>query len=252
MSRLGRRGAGISALHKKKEAKNLFESKAEEIESEQFEYISKALSSFKANLETFAQKHKKEINRNPQFRAQFQRMCSRVGVDPLASNKGFWAEILGVGDFYYELSVQIIQICLSTRKSNGGLIGLDELMRRLQFARSRAGKTSQMEISTDDVRRAIGKVKSLGTGFGIIQVGEQQMVVSVPVELNFDHIAVLNSAVESYYVTISGLKKEFAWTEERIHQVLDLMLKEGMAWIDEQSGEGEIQYWFPSLFTANQ
>jgi len=24
-------------------------------------------------------------------------------VDPLASNKGFWAELLGIGDFYYEL-----------------------------------------------------------------------------------------------------------------------------------------------------
>jgi ESCRT-II complex subunit VPS22 len=34
-------------------------------------------------------------------------MCSAVGVDPLASQKGFWAELLGFGDFYYELGVQI-------------------------------------------------------------------------------------------------------------------------------------------------
>jgi EAP30/Vps36 family len=33
-------------------------------------------------------------------------MCS---VDPLASKKGFWSEVLGVGDFYYELSVQITE-----------------------------------------------------------------------------------------------------------------------------------------------
>jgi ESCRT-II complex subunit VPS22 len=32
-------------------------------------------------------------------------MCAKVGVDPLASNKGFWAELLGIGDFYYELGV---------------------------------------------------------------------------------------------------------------------------------------------------
>ena len=25
------------------------------------------------------------------------------GVDPLASNKGFWNDLLGVGDYYYEL-----------------------------------------------------------------------------------------------------------------------------------------------------
>ena len=30
-----------------------------------------------------------------------------TGVDPLASNKGFWAQVLGVGDFYYELAVQV-------------------------------------------------------------------------------------------------------------------------------------------------
>ncbi|CBI26612.3 unnamed protein product, partial [Vitis vinifera] len=30
-------------------------------------------------------------------------MCAKVGVDPLALNKGFWVELLGIGDFYYEL-----------------------------------------------------------------------------------------------------------------------------------------------------
>lgn len=44
-----------------------------------------------------------DIRKNPTFRAQFHEMCSKVGVDPLASNKGFWAELLGIGDFYYEL-----------------------------------------------------------------------------------------------------------------------------------------------------
>ena len=38
-------------------------------------------------------------------------MCASVGVDPLASGKGFWAEKLGVGDFYYELAVQIVEVC---------------------------------------------------------------------------------------------------------------------------------------------
>lgn len=45
-------------------------------------------------------------------------------MDPLASNKGFWAEVLGVGDFYYELAVQIVEICLATRDINGGLMAL--------------------------------------------------------------------------------------------------------------------------------
>ena len=32
-------------------------------------------------------------------------MCKSVGVDPLSSNKGFWVDVLGVGDFYYEIAV---------------------------------------------------------------------------------------------------------------------------------------------------
>lgn len=43
------------------------------------------------------------INSDPEFRHQFHTMCINVGVDPLASNKGFWANMLGVGDFYFEL-----------------------------------------------------------------------------------------------------------------------------------------------------
>lgn len=36
-----------------------------------------------------------------------------------------------MGDFYYELSVQIVDICLQTRSSLGGLIDIAELIRRL-------------------------------------------------------------------------------------------------------------------------
>ena len=63
--------------------------------SSNFEHVQGELESFKANLEEFAQKHKTDINRNPEFRRQFQKMCTRIGVDPLRSNKGFWADVLG-------------------------------------------------------------------------------------------------------------------------------------------------------------
>ncbi|CAB4022337.1 vacuolar-sorting SNF8-like [Paramuricea clavata] len=64
--------------------------------------MSKQLESFKTYLEEFATKHKSDIKKNAEFRGHFQQMCARIGVDPLASSKGFWAEMLGVGDFYYE------------------------------------------------------------------------------------------------------------------------------------------------------
>mmetsp|Transcript_17281 Transcript_17281/g.21995 ORF Transcript_17281/g.21995 Transcript_17281/m.21995 type:complete len:116 (+) Transcript_17281:25-372(+) len=97
------------------------------------------LEVFKSNLETFARKHKKDINKDPQLRKHFQVMCASIGVDPLASNKGFWAEMLGVGDFYYELGVQAIQVCVSSAKK--GLIhtGLHE----------RTGKNRRIDAATE-------------------------------------------------------------------------------------------------------
>ena len=79
---------------------------AEAAESEA-QHMAAKLVQFKSSLEAFALKHRGEIGSDPAFRAQFQAMCAAVGVDPLASNKGFWVELLGFGDFYYELAVQI-------------------------------------------------------------------------------------------------------------------------------------------------
>ena len=36
------------------------------------------------------------------------------------ASKGFWSKMLGVGDFYYELGIQIIEVCLATSHHNGG------------------------------------------------------------------------------------------------------------------------------------
>lgn len=43
------------------------------------------------------------------------------------AGKGFWSEMLGVGDFYYELGVQIIEVCLALKHRNGGELNLNVL-----------------------------------------------------------------------------------------------------------------------------
>ena len=39
------------------------------------------------------------------------------------------AQVLGFGDFYYELGVQIVEACLATRALNGGLLDMRSLLR---------------------------------------------------------------------------------------------------------------------------
>ena len=164
-------------------------------------------------------------------------------MDPLASNKGFWAQLLGVGDFYYELAVQIIEICLLTRGLNGGLISLPDLTQRLRKRRKLD------KISEDDVKMAIGKVHLLGAGFQLLQSGNTTLVVSVPTELSSDHAAILSVAqAHASHVTLPGLVKQLKWEEKRIKMALNLMMQGGMVWVDAQGGEGGKVFWFPSLW----
>ncbi|XP_005532553.1 PREDICTED: vacuolar-sorting protein SNF8 [Pseudopodoces humilis] len=205
--------------------------------------MSKQLETFRTHLEAFASKHKQEIRKSPEFRLQFQDMCATIGVDPLASGKGFWAEMLGVGDFYYELGVQIIEVCLALKHRNGGLITLEELQQQVLKGR---GKFAQ-DVSQDDLLRAIKKLKVLGNGFGIIPVGGTFLVQSVPAELNMDHTVVLQLAEKKGFVTVSEIRASLKWETERAKQVLEQLLKEGMAWLDAQA-PAEPQFWLPALF----
>lgn len=113
-----RRRAGVGAIHKQKLHAEKYKDKGNELSEVQFETMSRQMEVFKENLEEFAAKHKSEIKKNPEFRRKFQEMCAAIGVDPLSSGKGFWS-VLGIGDFYYELSVQVIEACLAANHKTG-------------------------------------------------------------------------------------------------------------------------------------
>ncbi|KAM4843546.1 vacuolar-sorting protein SNF8 isoform 3-T3 [Thomomys bottae] len=209
-----RRGVGAGAIAKKKLAEAKYKERGTVLAEDQLAQMSKQLDMFKTNLEEFA------------------------------TGKGFWSEMLGVGDFYYELGVQIIEVCLALKHRNGGLITLEELHQQVLKGR---GKFAQ-DVSQDDLIRAIKKLKALGTGFGIIPVGGTYLIQSVPAELNMDHTVVLQLAEKNGYVTVSEIQASLKWETERARQVLEHLLKEGLAWLDLQA-PGEAHYWLPALFT---
>ncbi|XP_049836312.1 vacuolar-sorting protein SNF8 [Schistocerca gregaria] len=244
-----RRRAGVGAIQKQRLEQEKYKDKGTELQENQLEQMTKQLEVFRANLEEFASKHKKEIKKNAQFRRQFQEMCASIGVDPLASGKGFWS-VLGIGDFYYELSVQIVEVCLATNYKNGGLISLDELRHRLIQAR---GKNKQhQDITVDDLLSAAKKLRIFGDGFSVVPIGKgQYLVQSVPGELSMDHTAVLQQAANSgkANVSVSDLQDQLRWERNRAQKALDYMVKEGLAWIDTQD-VNDVLYWFPSLFAA--
>lgn len=203
-----RRKAGIGAIHKKNLEAEKYKDKTNELQESQFEQMSKQMEILKTNLEEFANKHKNEIKKNSQFRKQFQEMCAAIGVDPLSSGKGFWS-VLGMGDFYFELSVQVVETCLAANHSTGGIMELKELRDRLVAARGR--KAQHQEITEEDILIASKKLKVFGNSFNVHQVSKNRYLVqSIPGELSLQETSVLGVAAnqEQGMVTVDILIKE--------------------------------------------
>ena len=220
-----RRKPGIAGLEKQKLSQHSFTKVASELEEARVKQMTEQLEVFKTKLTEFALQHRKEINKDGEFRRQFQQMCSAIGVDPLASRKGFWNSLLGVGDFYYELAVQVAEVCMvSRRQAEGGFLDIRVLKARLEVMRS--FNPHAVEITLDDIERAIKKLSELGNGFSVFVVGDVRVVQSVPLELNSDHVAVLGLTREvGGYVTHSLISNSLGWSSHRVSSVLDLLLQ---------------------------
>ncbi|KAI8920260.1 EAP30/Vps36 family-domain-containing protein [Powellomyces hirtus] len=244
---MARRRAGISGLQQQARTNADFQRAGEALSHSQLEQLKTQLAVFKTNLEGFASKYRKDIKRDATFRMHFQRMCTNIGVDPLASNKGFWSELLGVGDFYYELGVQIAEICIATRERNGGLIDVKDLQRAVE--RLRGKEADAQEISEDDIARSIKTLKPLGSGFALVQIGARKMVQSVPRELNADFATVLGLAQAKGYTTRRDVVALLAWDADRAQTVLDDLLKDGICWVDAQADPP--QFWVAGFFVSS-
>lgn len=233
---------GIAAIKNKGIAGEKFKNKGSELAEDQINQMSKQLESFQNNLQEFAAKHRNDIKKNADFRQHFQQMCATIGVDPLASSKGFWSEMLGVGDYYYELGVQIVEVAMATSHRNGGIMGIEEMRKRV--SKSRGSKSAA--VSIDDIIQAIKRLKVLGSGFSLIPVRGTYIVQSVPGEMTLDHTVVLQQAESTGFVTKDQLVTELGWDLHRADIALEHLVREGLAWVDEQGDT--TQYWFPGLF----
>jgi len=244
-----RRKAGLGAIQKRKVDAEKFKDKANELAESQLADLSSQLEAFQTNLETFAREHKDEIKKDPKFRKHFQEMCASIGVDPLASGKGFWSNMLEIGDFYYELAVQIVEVCMAHAEKTGGLMELGDIKHKL--IKSRGRSAVHQEITTEDLLISAKKLKVLGNGFTVIALGSgRYLVQSVPGELSSDQISVLEEAERNNgCIATSSLHNKLGWDYNRIDIVMSKMLGEGLVWVDAKAAT-EKTYWVPSIFTS--
>ncbi|KAB7506256.1 Vacuolar-sorting protein SNF8 [Armadillidium nasatum] len=141
--------------------------------------------------------------------------------------------MLGVGDFYYELGVQIVELGVATSHQNGGVLPMHEFPNLAVLYR-------------DDILRAVKKLQVLGSGMEVIESGRSKFICSVPGELSMDHTILLQEAEKIEPLSVRKASEHLKWSAERVARGLDHLLRVGIAWIDTQ--DSPPTYWFPAVF----
>lgn len=244
MHRLG--GVGIAAFDRHEQSKKSFAELSSALSKTQVDQLHSQLNQFRTALIHFASTHRDSIRSDPTFRHAFQQMCSSIGVDPLAGPRkgGWWAEVLNLGDWQYELGVQIVDVCVSTRAQNGGMIDMSELVRLVSKLRGVGGGT----ITEEDVIRSIKTLQPLGAGYQVLDVGGRKMIRSVVKELDQDQADILVLAQQyGGRVDEELLVRSNGWTRERATIALEnMLLRDGLCWLDAQDEKCGHSYWVPS------
>lgn len=246
-----RRSVGLGALIPRNQTAQSYAAHGSNLKSANSASLQTQLSVFQELLHTFAVQHAADIKSNPTFRAEFARMCHAIGVDPLAGSnaqgKGgkagsIWAKFMGgeVNDFYFEVAVRIVELCQRTRGENGGLLGVKECAESVAKGRAIGGG---LQVSEDDILRAVKSLAPLGSGFSVIHIGSKQFIRSIPKELNTDQSTVLEVLGLLGNVTVSLLRDNLGWEKERALTALEDLVAGSLVWIDMQCSEHE--YWSP-------
>ncbi|KAK3990159.1 EAP30/Vps36 family-domain-containing protein [Cladorrhinum sp. PSN332] len=252
---MSRKAVGLAAFDRSRLTSASYASHGSNLRSSNASALETQLSVFRSLLQQFATTHAKDIRSNPTFRAQFARMCAAIGVDPLASSNStergkegsgsgsVWSQLLGrsVNDFYFGLAVKVVEVCGETRGENGGLIEVRKVVEKLNAKRGEGGEG----VTEDDILRAVGTLKPLGSAYSVVKVGSKPYIRSVPKELNTDQSSVLEAVQVLGYVSVSMLMVNLKWARARAQTALEDLVGEGMLWVDKQGDECE--YWSPGF-----
>ena len=232
---------GLAGIQNHRNAEANKRELGQKLYQQQIEAAEQQLHLFQTRLEEFARKYKKEIKDDPKFRNDFNQMCMQIGVDPLQSRQGFWSKLLGVGDFYHELSIKVIDVCLGLKQRNGGMVPIEDV---LEGVKKTYGKEKVPKISPGDIETALKNLKSIGEGYSVIKIGKKLFVKTVSFEVDRDVEEVLELAKDTGYIVDKGGLK---MSQERFDNAINKLLQEGFVWVDQVKGQPP-KYYVCALF----
>ena len=169
------RGVGLSAFQQRSHLSSSYATRGAALRRVHLDALTAQLEAFQALLRSTARENRATIDRDPAFRAEFARMCSAVGLDPLAiaaesdesdrSRKTVEAGSFGEStaaprrrdaQFDMLVGVRVVEVCRERRDENGGLLGVKEC--RDLIARSGGPAGSEIEVT-----EYVGELLASGT-----------------------------------------------------------------------------------------
>lgn len=119
-----------------------------------------------------------------------------------------------MSDFYTRLSVKLLRICEQSRRVNGGLVSIEEII-KYNNQDSRNAK-----VNEDDVRGALKHLEALGTGCKVIGGG---YLSTSPFVMPGDVGELLKINEKHGRVNANLAAKEAGWTKDRFeHSIVSL------------------------------
>jgi ESCRT-II complex subunit VPS22 len=224
-----RRGVGVSGLLNRSSAAAGFDRVASSLEQSQTTALSALITSFHSHLEHFASTHRSSINQNPTLRRHFSHLCQSLGVDPLRSKKTTLTQLLGVGEFYFDLAVQLAEASLVLRQINGGILPVEQVVKYLD---NRRGSSA---LSPDDLALAMNKLNCLGNSLNLVYGTDgRSFLSSVPSEINSDSQTIIELLLDQAIVEFSfpSLCSLIHWSEDRIESVLEQLICTQLIWVE--------------------
>lgn len=140
-------------------------------------------------------------------------------------------------EFYTQLGMKILKICEKSKKINGGIISVEEIIKiNNKFSKN-------AKINKKDVLASLKNLEFLGTG---VKVLNNEFISTSPFSISEDVNLILEIFKEFGKFNFLMMRDK-GWTEERFGSNVLKLVQEGLVWRDGQTGNGVDDYYFPEI-----
>ena len=204
-----------------------------------------------SSLKSIVVNQKKQLEKDEEYQKKFYKLCNDIGVDPFTQKKGFLSGLLNknLDEYYKQLGMRVLGVCLDTRFQNGGLIRLADVKARL----NEHAENKSERVHSSDIRTAVGKLSVLSSSLCLVHIedeemgGEVEYIKSADMEFSGDSLRILaraNKKKGKLQVADMGHDTNGKWEKE-----LNLFVDQGIAWVDIH--DGLTTYYFPTIVFAS-